>query len=913
MVCSIPIHSSPAPGDLLALSVHTWDKFTNMGCVMSLFQRRVSGTACLLLFLSCFAWNQRAYSWVDLPRVDGIIIDGNESDWRNRGHHITIMAGPGVAMPDAASLAPQVRLGWNEDGVVFWAFVHDDEVSVREAPARIMEGDCVQFWFDNSSKAIGTDDKQPIFPDTETPLLYRADVAPGNSAAISSAARIVNPSSNVPKVTVFTQIKDGGYVVEALLPWSNVINVPYQDPLLAPLNKMLDPAAPPKAGDLFRLQFAINDFDEKANRRFRCAWYPSEVPPFDGSMMHWLKLSKKSRSTENIVARGSYDQKGRSHLTMWAAEELAGSALRVEYKKDLIGQVVLEKADGRSRATLEFGLPPQNENYGALNIAGKKLKSVCIMPDTEEMRAGFALMSELRATEAVFPGENLPTFDFQDPLLTERILGPYVISTTFFDSNYGVVSGKAVAPGRYGAVIDVKFASGRTVRRFQTVYRAKGNYDGLMWWSTRPEMNVDFPPKLELDRKVVAENGVALGTYFEDATLYYLMRDSKTAAMLAGMSEMKPLGRSAARYEDALALDRQWWATLKRDLYGTKNEFRKPLVCPRPIEGAPAPELRTGSAKDAGMKPETVAALDSLLQEWSDRSGEPFATCLARKGVVFYHKAYGERNGKPMTVNTPSWMASISKFLSGTLMMTLVDQGLVDLDADIAQYLPRFRQVPVARPLHIRHLFTHTNGLGLNLPGPRNVINHWGDDMHDLEEQIAEYYPYLKVGRYHGYNGVGYALAGKIIESTTGEALPQAFHNHLYGPLGCEHTDAVDMSAHTFSVPMDIAKVGQMLLNKGAYGDKRFFSEATFEKILPTKLRETTGTPIDAMWGIGPVYMPQGGLSPKTFGHGAASSATFMIDPENELVIVMTRNTAGPMFGEYHGKFIKTIVEGLAK
>jgi len=254
-----------------------------------------------------------------------------------------------------------------------------------------------------------------------------------------------------------------------------------------------------------------------------------------------------------------------------------------------------------------------------------------------------------------------------------------------------------------------------------------------------------------------------------------------------------------------------------------------------------------------------------------------------------------------MALTDKSWMASITKLLSGTLIMMLVDQGLVDLDDPVDKFLPALRNIPVRKPLTIRHLYTHTNGLW----------GHWGDDLNDFEELIADFYPYLKVGEFHSYNGAGYALGGKVIEAVSGEAIPQFFKRHLLDPLGCPNTDVVDTSAGSRSTPLDIAKIGQMLLNKGAYGDMRFFSEETFGKMLPQKLTKVLGPDTGIEWGIGMTWFGEKGLGKGTFGHGAASAATLRIDPVHDLVIVMTRNAAGRNFEKYHPQFIDTIVEGL--
>jgi CubicO group peptidase (beta-lactamase class C family) len=232
-------------------------------------------------------------------------------------------------------------------------------------------------------------------------------------------------------------------------------------------------------------------------------------------------------------------------------------------------------------------------------------------------------------------------------------------------------------------------------------------------------------------------------------------------------------------------------------------------------------------------------------------------------------------------------------------MMMLADQGRVDLDEPIGKYLPALRDVRVPVPLTIRHLYTHTNGL------EKWTGRH--DEYSDLEERIADYYPGIKVGKAFGYNGVGYELGGKIIEAVTGEAVPQCYWNHLLKPLGCESTDVIGTHADAQSVPLDIARFGQMLLNGGSYGDRQFFRKETFEKMLPQKLTKVLGPEATKTFGIGLDGQPM------RFGHGAASAATFNVDREDELVVVMTRNKMGKLQDKYNGKFWDLIRNNLVK
>lgn len=277
--------------------------------------------------------------------------------------------------------------------------------------------------------------------------------------------------------------------------------------------------------------------------------------------------------------------------------------------------------------------------------------------------------------------------------------------------------------------------------------------------------------------------------------------------------------------------------------------------------------------------------------------------CVARHGVIVLHKAYRERDGRPVLLTDNSWMASISKLLSGTLMMMLVDQGRVGLDDPVAKFLPAFRDSSAPTPLTIRHLYTHTNGLW----------GHWGDEMHDFDQVIGWYCPRLQVGKQHSYNGAGYAIGGKVIEIISGEALPFFYKHHFLDPLGCAHTEVFGTSWDARSTALDVATIAQMLLNKGAYGDMGFFREETWQQMLPVKLDRILGPGATLEWGIGVTWSGGEGLSPKTFGHGAASSATLRIDPVNDLVVVMTRETAGRNFDTCHKQFLAAVVEGLAE
>ncbi|MGQ9698063.1 MAG: serine hydrolase [Armatimonadota bacterium] len=812
-----------------------------------------------------------ALSSFDVPRLDGIAVDGSPEDWADRGFRVGILASVEGRVLPAHDLDAEFRLGWDDRGLLVLVIVQDDVALESPSDGELWNGDSVELFVASRVGGEG---------------LYQVVVSPGidpkhPKLRTWTNRRGASPGLPSPAVEAASAKTDGGYVLEVLLPWSNL-------------------PTKPRPGSEIGFQIYVNDSDAPG-QRFQAVWYPRTGTDGDPTAMYPIRLASKPSPPVLVTARGTYEQMRRIRIDVTAARDFIGKQARVIRSGRTAAAPQLSEIEGRAGARITLPMPKRGQPTPKLAVAVEGAqKAEIALPDADDARARELLREPIVFKPFVFVGTSFPEADFEHPILAEEIIGPYTIKTTFYDSDYNVVT-SAEKPGRYGAVVEIIPEEGRPIKRFLTLFRAPGPAGELDWFIHDVRASVSVPNSLGISPGALARHSRALSAMVKRRLFDGLYRDPTTASLFAGAYESEPEGPPLSPAEDALAADRQWWVGLKRKLYGTEREFPQPLVCPKPIDGPPAPVLREGTAEEAGMKPDAAEKIDAVCRAWAADSDQGFAVCVARNGVVFLHKAYGQRDGRPMQVTDKSWMASITKLLSATLMMMLVDQGLADLDDPVDKFLPPFRGIKVKTPLTIRHLYTHTNGLW----------DHWGDDLHDFEELIASYYPYLKVGQQHSYNGAGYALAGKIIEAVTGEAIPLFYKRHLLDPLGCAHTDVADTSGGAYSVPMDIAKVGQMLLNRGAYGNMRFFSEATFRKMLPERLTKVLGPDAQIEWGIGCTWFTGEGLGEGTFGHGAASSATLRIDPTNNLVVVMTRNIAGTNFDKYHRQFMSTIAEGL--
>ena len=132
--------------------------------------------------------------------------------------------------------------------------------------------------------------------------------------------------------------------------------------------------------------------------------------------------------------------------------------------------------------------------------------------------------------------------------------------------------------------------------------------------------------------------------------------------------------------------------------------------------------------------------------------------------------------------------------------MQLWEQGLVDLDAPANDYLRTFRLVPAKpslSPATVRHLLTHTAGVGywrrlsdLLQPGVGS-----GDRARRSGAQpLADYYRRglpveVEPGTKWAYSNHGFAALGQIIEDVSGQPLDRYLRDRIFDPLGMEHTD----------------------------------------------------------------------------------------------------------------------------
>lgn len=311
------------------------------------------------------------------------------------------------------------------------------------------------------------------------------------------------------------------------------------------------------------------------------------------------------------------------------------------------------------------------------------------------------------------------------------------------------------------------------------------------------------------------------------------------------------------------------------------------------------------------------STLEHYIQEQVVSQAVPgFSLAIIKDQEVVYSNGFGvthlEDGGVPVTANTLFRIGSLSKPLTATAIMILVDQGKLDLDLPIIEYVPFFtlKDFDAARKITLRMLLSHTSGLpdGTDIVGSRNVDA--------LEQYVRHDVPELSMiappGLLFSYSNHGFNIAGYVAEYVTQTYFPELMQDLLFKPLGMSRTLYDPLMAMTYSLALGHEKTetGHIVVrpfyeNAANYPSWFAMSTATdYAKFLLMHLNTTTllsTTAIREMQtmqvsrynlqqlGCGLSFITEDYKGTPTIRHGGAigTYTSFMLAaPEQQLAIV---------------------------
>ena len=193
-----------------------------------------------------------------------------------------------------------------------------------------------------------------------------------------------------------------------------------------------------------------------------------------------------------------------------------------------------------------------------------------------------------------------------------------------------------------------------------------------------------------------------------------------------------------------------------------------------------------------------TSSLSALLKDVTTRGDVPgVVVAVVNQDGLLYHEAFGLSRtvgSQPMARDTIFNMASMTKPITSTAVMMLVDEGKLKLDDDVAKYLPKYKEAvviskfneadasyetrPAKRPITIRQLLTHTSGIGYAFGSPMltKIMQKTGKGEMDL--------PLLfDPGESWAY-GPSTRVLGYVVEAISGQKIDAYLQSRVLGPLG---------------------------------------------------------------------------------------------------------------------------------
>ena len=386
-----------------------------------------------------------------------------------------------------------------------------------------------------------------------------------------------------------------------------------------------------------------------------------------------------------------------------------------------------------------------------------------------------------------------------------------------------------------------------------------------------------------------------------------------------------------------------------------------------------SPFLTEATPETVGISPERLARIDKMCEEEVAKGNLPgIVTLVARNGKIVHWKAYGMADvetGKAMKRDDIFRIASQTKAITSTAVMMLWEEGKFQLDDPISKFIPEFKnpQVlksfkyadttyttePAKSEITIRHLLTHTSGLGYGLIDSderikmiyqkANVTELFTTNeiyIGDVVKRLAKLPLHHNPGEKFTYS-MSIDVLGYLIEVVSGMPFDKFLQTRLFDPLGMNdtrfyqpeekagrlvaiqqkvdgkwerfpntfyETDYPVKGAKSFfsggaglsSTVKDYATFLQMYLNGGELNGVRILSRTTVDVIMANHSAELFGAP-DRYHGLAFGVTTETGQgkggngSEGTFDWGGYFNTQYFADPKENVIGLIFKQTQGPV------------------
>lgn len=204
------------------------------------------------------------------------------------------------------------------------------------------------------------------------------------------------------------------------------------------------------------------------------------------------------------------------------------------------------------------------------------------------------------------------------------------------------------------------------------------------------------------------------------------------------------------------------------------------------------PAATSSPTAEAGIAADTQAALQAVLDDTRALAGFPgvIARVITADGTwTGTSGGAGPDTDEPPTATDLARIGSVTKTMTGTILLQLVDEGLISLDDPVSQYVP---DAPNGTAT-IQQVADMTSGIP-----SYSLYQGWQDQYfsdpatHYTPQQVLDIAKELPVpfapGEGWQYSNTNYVILGMIIEQVTGQPIEQVYQERLFDPLGMDAT-----------------------------------------------------------------------------------------------------------------------------
>ena len=182
-----------------------------------------------------------------------------------------------------------------------------------------------------------------------------------------------------------------------------------------------------------------------------------------------------------------------------------------------------------------------------------------------------------------------------------------------------------------------------------------------------------------------------------------------------------------------------------------------------------------------------VSKIDDLMTTIYENGQFNGSVLVAQEGKVIYKKGFGFANMEwniPNKPDTKFRIGSITKQFVSMQIMQLVEEGKINLDGKLSDYLPNYRK-DTGEKITIHHLLTHTSGI----PSYTGIPGFWSDSTRNhykIDYMVKNFHSgdlEFESGSTYNYNNTGYYLLAVIIEKVTGKSFRENLQERILNPL----------------------------------------------------------------------------------------------------------------------------------